>query len=245
MNSKELEPDLNLLDSLIREGRGNEARKALLAIGIRKLPRAGLVQFANIARRIGLSHLSIRAMHRIIRPEGAQVSEPTAQEWIEYAGALIEIGAIAEAQEILEKREIQKAEPKAYLFSGLCLFRNWQYGEAVPVLTNYIKLAPDRYSKTVGEVNLAAAFVATGQAEPARALLTRLLLQTKKENQLLLHGNLLELAAQVEIQKNNLEIALEYLSDSEKILIQTGNSGLIYARKWKMLINARKAKNLH
>lgn len=244
MNAKELDSIFSQFETLVREGRGGEVRQSLLAIIPKKIPRTHLLHYCNLARRTGLSPLSLRALHPIVRPTTPTV-KATSGELIEYAAALSEVGAVSEARKILLEPSIQAQDPRSLLFLSITFFRDWQYEDAIPFLNQYLGMISDPYAKLVGTVNLSAAYCTTGKSDAARDLIHPLLEQTKRQNLMLLFGNLLELAGQVEFQKNNFTKALVYFEESEKTLEKTGSQSLIYPRKWSFLIRARQERSLH
>lgn len=232
-------------DTMIRSGQGFQVRKQLLLLSSKRIPRIYLERYANLARRLGLSELSLRVLHPLVRSLDGRVEKPLPGELIEYAAALGEIGAVKESQKILLDRSLQEKDTRVFLYLSMSLFRNWQYEDAIPHLVKFVQLASDPYAKLVGNVNLAAAYCSTRKIDAAKHLIDNLLIQTKEQNFLLLHGNLLELRGQSEIYGGDLKLASEYLSRSQKILSESGNQSSIYPRKWNLYLIARNEQNLH
>lgn len=245
MTSKECEALFSQFETKIREGAGLEVRTFLLNFNAKEIPRSHLARYCNLARRTGLSSLCLRLLYPIVRSTEGFDAKPSFVELTEYAAALSEMGAVGEAKKILSKPETLNGDLRAYLMLSFCLFRNWQYEEAIPLLKKYIELNPEPYANLVGRVNLCAALVTTSHSDEAGDLIYPLLQETKKLNHMLLHGNLLELAGQVEFQRKNHSQALQLFSEAQTILKGTGNQSLFYVQKWSSIIVAQKKKNLH
>lgn len=245
MESNGFKNQLDQFERLIREGQGDLVRKQLLKITLKKIPRLNLVQFANLARRVGLLELAIQSLHPVIRAEKLLVEPSSALERTEYSAALTETGAVGEAQALLREIEKEGRNPKSLLYLAFSYFRNWQYSEAITKLNSYLQFELDPYQRIVGEVNLAAALTSTAQTDEAMVLITKLITQTRENNYVLLLGNLLELKAQVYIQAKKHNEALEALTESEKLLGMSGNISHLYAKKWRSIIEAQKAAKLH
>ena len=124
MNGVQYEKLLSQFETEIREGRGSDIRQKLFTFNASDIPRMQLFQFCNLARRTGLSNISLRALHPVLRSEKTGIS-PSNNEIIEYAAALIAIGATAEANKLLSDTSLQKSEPRVLFFLAMTHFRNW------------------------------------------------------------------------------------------------------------------------
>ena len=244
MNPVNFEHLFSQLETQVREGHGSAVAHKLLAIKINEIPRKQLSRFANLARRTGLSKLCLRALYPILNSEKSVVPASSG-EIIEYAAALIVVGATKEANKLLSNPDIQKQEPRALFFLAMTHFRNWQYEESIPYLKTYVDSMVDSYSKLVGSVNLCAAYCSTGQLDIAATLVSSLLKESKKINSILLHGNLLEIAGQIEFYNQRFVKALEYFCESEKILKNTAAHSSLYPRKWQYLLKAKQESSIH
>lgn len=245
MKERDLKDQLDDFERLIRQGKGDDVRRTLLKMPSKKIPRLNLVQFANIARRVGLRDIAVQSLHPVIRPQKLLVEPSTVSERTEYSAALIETGAVGEAQELLSEIEREGKDPRAFLYLAFSSFRNWQYGAAIKKLNSYLKFDLDTYQRLVGEVNLAAGLTFIAQTDAASELIEKLISQTFKNNYVLLLGNLHELKAQVQIQKKNFRGAIDSLNESERLIGTSGNISYLYAKKWRAIIDAQKAENLH
>ena len=114
------------IEALVRKGEFVEARRRIRAIHLKKVPRRDALAYANLARRLDLTKLSLKILNPIVRPENRRGSSPaTPEERIEYAASLRNLGAVPEAEEILGEIDAGKY-PQAEFHLALCLIAGWQ-----------------------------------------------------------------------------------------------------------------------
>ncbi|HEX4923143.1 MAG TPA: hypothetical protein VFV50_03620, partial [Bdellovibrionales bacterium] len=205
-----------------------------------------MAAFANLARRSGLSQLSVRLLNPIVRPD-LNVGRPAGPlELAEYAAALTNIGARLEALEILESLDAEKNEDVS-LFIAFNHISIWDYARAIPFLESYIEQQTDPYKKLVGQVNLAAALVNESQNAAAEELLRDLEMRTRGKSALRLHANVLELRGQLMIDLKRFSDARRDLDRSETLLREAKSLDDFFVLKWKTFLAAEEnttAENL-
>jgi hypothetical protein len=228
---------LETLDETIRAGRVREARaqlKELARSPAKQLHRNLRLPLAALARRTGLFSLALQLLHSAVRSEKGALAQSSPAERVEYAGSLLQLGAVREARELLATVP-GRDFPLADLFLAFGHFSEWEYGQAAPVLRRYVaNPLLTGYQRLIGEVNLAAAMViAGGQPDETRLLIERLLARTEQENNQLLYGNVLEIAAQDAFYQNE---SARMLSLLERI----PNPDDLMARKWRAIAKTRR-----
>jgi hypothetical protein len=185
-------------DELIKEGRGGQVRLDIVKVNRAEIPRAELYRVANLARRVRLENWGMQLLYPIVRSEKKEVFS-SAEEICEYSNALMELGSLEEARNLLLAVSPREA-PQALLYLAFLDFREWNSIGAGVHLRSYLKCPLDLYAQLVGQVNLAAALVQTPEWEEARGLLDQLELRARTEQRHLLLGNIFELRAQLDIQ---------------------------------------------
>ncbi|HEX4925669.1 MAG TPA: hypothetical protein VFV50_16360 [Bdellovibrionales bacterium] len=231
--------DLTLLldetDRDIRKGRLGAARQKLRSLDLKKLRRGIFARVANLARRAGLPHISVRLLNPIVRPKRIMIEPAGATEIAEYAAALIDAGAVDEGLQLLRALDSKK-DPQILLYQAFGMFTRWDYAGAVPLLKAYINTTSNTYQALVGKVNLAASLVTLGHASEAKPLLRELLELTKAEGHLRLHGNCLELSAQMHFGRGEFAKAKAFLARASEALDQSGGLDEFFVNKWNTFL---------
>jgi tetratricopeptide (TPR) repeat protein len=222
------------LNEKIRQGRIAEVQKFLRTLPLAKVTRQDFEGVSNLARRVGLPHISIRLMNPIIRAEKLQKAPLTQSETIEYAMALIKIGAIDEGRALLSG--IQQ-NPQALFFLALSFFHEWEYERPIEMIENYLQLAaPADYQNLVAKVNLCAAYLAMERLENAQSILHDSLELAQRKNFRLLECNFLELSAQLHFQLRNFDKATSALNEASRLIKGSGISDGLFVEKWKAIL---------
>jgi tetratricopeptide (TPR) repeat protein len=225
-----MEAIVSEIESLIRGGKFVEAEKLIHKLD--KKDRKNAVVIANFARRISQPGLSVKILNPIVRPKYRNQDPATPSEKIEYAEGLRRLGAVDEAWHLLNEVE-SGLFPHADLYKVFCLFNQWKYKEALPILRVYVSNKNlDPYDLCVGEVNLAAALIQVGDLQEAEELLRFLRKATQDAGFFLLLGNCLELTSQILILKNDLDGAIALLSESSQILKSVRGLFSLFVEKW-------------
>ncbi|NJL25264.1 MAG: tetratricopeptide repeat protein [Calothrix sp. SM1_5_4] len=124
------------------------------------------------------------------------------------------------------------------LYRSFCLFSQWEYGLAIPLLRQYITSSIPRYQRLVGSVNLAAALTGVQDFAEARTLLTELLAEVSRGQFHRLHGNCLEMMAQISFFRGDLSACFESLERAERLLAAMPTSDLFFVRKWRAIASS-------
>jgi tetratricopeptide (TPR) repeat protein len=221
----------------LRLGHGGQNLALLSALDLADIPRSFRLALADICRRSSLANLGLKIMAPIIfqtEPLGQPV---TAGELAGHAALLQRIGSIGEAGQIL-RRVDSKAAPEALLYQAFCLFTQWRYDEAVPVLRTYIASPIATYWKLVGRVNLASALVCTQLWEEAHAELTLLIETAEQSGAKRLLANCYEMRAQAYVKQRKFTEASEDLSAATGLLGLDQTSDQLFVMKWKAVLAA-------
>ncbi len=222
------------LDTLTKQGQRQAVLDQLAKILKDKPSNAFRPQLARIANRNHAYVQALRILHPIIRNEREDIAKASPDALNVYATSLMWIGSLEEAEKILQRI---KGGVDSLLTQAFIYFAQWEYQKALPVLIKYINSEKiSNYQKLVGQINLLAAFIATGNLMQAKNLSLSLLpILRENENYKILYGNGLELRAQIEILENSFEEALVTLNESEKVFADQPGRYLLYVNKWRAL----------
>lgn len=234
---------LQAIDGDIRAGRHIKARKDLSELCRATVPREFRVSVAALARRVGLPYLGLRLLAPSVRPSGKKFGDATAKEKAEYAAGLIFVGGSVEGLEILGSLG-KNAPVEAGLFTSFALFKEWEYGKAIPVLKKYVDSSElSNYQRLVGNVNLCAALVAERVFDEAQSLLSKTEGQAKEEGHSFLYGIILELAAQNWIHQRKWKEADRYLARAQEKLKDSESWEALFTRKWRAVADFLQGKS--
>ncbi len=220
------------VDDLVVRGEHGIVKSKLDKINPRSIPRSHAFLLAEIAWRASYPLFALKLLHPIVYPQNAFVKLATDKEKINYASALINLGAVDEALEIFDNINFE-VEPEALLRRSFALFKKWEYKEAIPLLNKYIQhpqITP--YKRVIGKVNLAAALVDQCDWIKSQELLSEIKTECLKNSYLLLLGNCLELQAQVQIYQLRFAQAIVILKEAQKYLIDQKGSFSLFVEKW-------------
>jgi tetratricopeptide (TPR) repeat protein len=225
------------LDERIRQGRIGEVRLRLKELNLVQIPRSLALSVANVARRVGLFHLSIRILAPVIHNEKTLEKTATAKERSEYAMNLINLGALVEARRMLMQIDSAQ-EPQALMFLAFSYPPEWDYQAAATHLRRFLE-APntDVYQRSVAEVNLCAALLHEGIFDEAEERILRCIEFTRENKLNLLNGNLHEIHAQLAIAKKDFVSARQSLEESSRLLGHTGVNYELFVQKWQSLVD--------
>lgn len=204
----------------IRSGEKKHVQIELQNTDLRSIPREFAADCADIARRIGLFLIGLRILHPYVYSTGPHRVRPTQKELRLWAALLIKLGSIEEALRILE--ELDPTDSQVLLFMSFAHISQWDYAKAATCLRQYLKSEElDPYQRTIGQINLGAAYVYLRNGTKARQILSKALVTSNQENWLLLKSNALELLAgtailneQWDSAQRHLALAAETLSDA-------------------------------
>lgn len=229
--------NLKKLENLVRGGRFDEVQDLLQKF--RKTERTNLVALGNIAWRVQRPQMTVKMLNPLARSTTGFEESLCPAERIEYAEGLRRVGVIDKAWMILNEVSAEEF-PQAHLYKAFCLFNQWRYREALPILRQYLRADLDEYKRCVGRVNLAAALVQVADLEEAQAHLLQLKDICSKSNYTLLYGNTLEIMSQLFILKKDFDAALIVLQEARNLLQHSGPLFSLFVEKWTAIAESLK-----
>lgn len=238
MESTEFKSILASLDLDLRHGRAQLAKKQLLSLELRKIPREYLVSFAQVARRLNLPEVILKLLGPVVRPKlkGSTQHENQGSdaEKALYAVGLTRMGAYTEARSLLENVDFKKF-PEAILFLAHVEIFNWNYELASDYLWEYRKKIRDPYQVLVCDLNLSAAYLHSGRYEDFIYCASRASEIAKNGGHILIYGNFLELIGQYYCLRGEFDRAVESLENAYNKLTEAPAQYLLFVRKWKSI----------
>lgn len=230
-------------DELIRQGQSVEVLKLCRRLNHKQIPRDLLLDYAQIARRVGAPELILFWYSPIVRSEKEFDQHATAQEKAIYALGLFRLGAFQEAKEILS--EIDPAQdPQVNFYFASLYINQWLYAKAIPKLKAYIKdPRVPLYPKMVGRLNLCTCLQSVGKFKAAETEIRRLMKILSRHKLSLLQGNLYEIRAQLHIEMKLWDDARVDLELAAQHLKYADSRSQIYVDKWKNTIALSSSTN--
>ncbi len=223
-------------DNLIKLGKGKQVLESIQQVPIKSIPRHFLSQIGSLLNRAGGSHYCLKVLHSYVR--GNYFDLGTYQEKTEYAKALIEVGAQSEGLEILTGLPTD-TQPELLLVRAFCYFKEWNYSQAIPHLLKYIDLQNTPYLKTVGQINLASAYINLSNYEVALKILTELEKVSHQNPKQIINGYIYEQIGQIYFLQGQYQKAQSKLLQSEAILKNSNQKALLYPQKWQALLSLK------
>ncbi len=231
MNLEDLKTQL---DHSIRTGDIQSVRQALQGLTAGKIPRPLIADFADLARRVRMEDWGLRLLRPIVRAPDIQKVVATAQELTVYAGLLIKLGALPEAQSILENLP-SKNDPVVLNLMSQIFILQWNYRQAALHLQKILKHAKtDAYQKCVAQVNLAGALLFLQKTAEVQNALDEVFETCRVHQWDLLNGNALELAAQLAYLQRDKEKAKHFLDQASQRVGQHSHYSF-FIEKWRAL----------
>ncbi len=226
------------LETLIREGKIEEARNELLKLtASTPFLKQHRSQSSHFAARVGLPELGLKWLRPLVLSTQGSTSIASPAETAEYALCLVRVGALSEAKRWLNTLD-SKTYGKIDFYQFLAHIGSWNYIDAIPYLERYIKNNPlSDYEERVAHINLASALVVTRDHQRAETILRDLREKCRQSNQLLLFSNANELTTANFIYQKDYSAAEKSLQVAETIL---GNAPVVYSlliRKWRAVLH--------
>lgn len=242
LNEQAYQEQLKQWDTWIREGQAAKVGILCRQLNHKKIPRSLLLEYAQIARRVGAPDLIILWLRSIIYSTKSLEQKATLQEKAMYGLGLLRLGAFGEAEKILNSVD-PRLDPQVYFYKASLYINQWAYKKAVPLLKKYIK-HPDipLYQKLVGRLNLCASLVSLEKYQLAELEISRLMKYLDRGGHQLLKGNLLEIRAQLYYVKGEISLALQSLEQSQQLL-KHANKMILFVEKWKILTSLKAKPN--
>lgn len=231
-------------EALIRSGQIDQVTRRLTTLNPSKIDRPWRLPIANVARRAGMISLGLKLLRPIAHPDKELAgSDPSPAEKAEYGVLLQRSGAIQDALRLLAQVDA-KLVPDVLLFRAFCHFGRWEYPQAIGVLEQYLEIERRSYQRLVGSVNLASALVDDGRYKQALEQIENNIEAAADGRYGRLHGNSLELRAQIRFYegdfagaRSDLHVAFQYLG----AVRSTDNFAI---RKWLAIIDAIESHEL-
>ena len=235
---------LNDADQKIRLGHGALVAQELKRVRIADIPRTFRAGFAQVALRLGQYYWGLRALTRIVRPENSIARQPAnAIEKSVYAALLLRVGASSEGHAILRTLKDSRL-PEVHLYLAQREVFRWHYNAAIPHFRRYVRSAGlTPYQILIGNLNLAACYVAERRFREAGQLLGPLIADLKSRNLNLLAGNALELIGQLYLNTKDFAKAESSLREALELLGQSNQRYGLYVGKWLTLLGLMKLKD--
>lgn len=235
----------NLLDEIeqhLRLGERVLAREKLDQIlnSHVKLSRISLVVMAELLRRAGYPHKSVKLLFRFVRGKGRNFKQASTQEKEEYAAALVALKATEEAFILLSELKKENS-PKTHLFLGMAHINRWDYESAVVELRKFQEFRYiSSYDRYIGTVNLMAALVATAgtdtkEINAIEAEIDFHLEATKELGFKILHANLLEIKSQLIVKSIQTKTSKALLKRASAIIDDPNSKDNLFVRKWEII----------
>ncbi len=229
-------------DLLIKAGKISAVGDALADLNSVQMPRKWRQAFAKICRRSGRIDQGLKLLYPLIRSEHVLDKPASNGEICEYAVLLSRNGSIQEALSLLSKVD-DPTVPEAMLYRAFCHISSWEYSEATTHLEEFLKSSADDYSKLIGRVNLAAAYVANRDLLRADFLLSETLELARKNSATRLVGNCLELRGQVALLREDFSLARTELKNALEIFNQSGSYDQLLIFKWQAVMTSQEQKS--
>jgi hypothetical protein len=156
-----------------------------------------------------------------------------------FARGLCLLGAFRQSGEVLDKLK-NPLNAQVDFFKAAWHIDQWQYAQAIAPLRACIRKTRDPYLRQVAELNLCSSLVAINDKDRAIPLIQRLFKKIKKQKNVLLLGNLLEIYAQLMVQNDDLDRAQSLLEQAQTILREADAKSFTYVNKWEKIIGIRK-----
>ncbi len=229
---------LNEIDAAIRQGLIRQAASRIQELwkGAQSLSRPERLELARLARRAYLPGVAILLLRPWVRPSSARAMETEArpEETLEFASALIAVGARTEGVELLKSVDASRF-PERDLFASFALFSSWDYASALPLLRRYTRhKGLSEYARLVGRANLAAALVHERKLEEAAVELMELDTLARAGSHALLLRNILKLEAERAIYAGQFEQAERCLTEAHSMSGKSPEDDL-YLEKWRAI----------
>ncbi len=186
---------------------------------------------------MGGAKYALNILNPIVRNS---TSKPSIEETIEYATCLCRVGLIDECIVLLNNIATEP-HPEIQFELAAAYMSKWEFSESIPYLIKYLKFKElSIYKICVGEINLAASYLYTGEKEKAESLLKELIVKAKDNNFNLLRGNALELCGEIALENRDFDRARALFEESAEQLQSANPRYRLYLEKWKVIIKMLK-----
>ncbi len=224
------------IDQLIKAAKLLDARTALTRLLREQVPRPLKGTAAELARRVDLPKLSLQILFRHVRGGRHGAPDATAAETVEYAAALIRVGAAEEALTLLNSVTV----PRALLFTAFSHISHWDYARSIALLEKFVD-APSvtEYEHLIGLFNLASSLAFVDRVDESEKIIKELVERagTSKQGQqyAFLASAVQEQRAQNAINSKNWSLARSLLDSSHVKGAETREA--LFYKKWIAIAN--------
>lgn len=230
--------DYQALSTAIHErivaGNISEAQKQLGSLNPAKVPREMRLAFATFCRRVNLPQLALLILHKPVRGDNRTPPTASDEERAEYAGSLVRLGAVEEAQHILAPL-VDRDHPPAVLFRIHALTNQWDYAGTLPLLRRYVQYPSlSDYERLVGRANLAVTLVHEKLSQEALPLLEALHGETKEKSPVI-HASIVKLQAEMFLYLEEWKRAEEKLEEAWGAIKSKDSLDAFLIQKWRVL----------
>ena len=229
------------IDQDIRGARASLARKKLLEIPSKKIPRESLAPLARLSWRADIPALGLKWLNPLVRPTTRRQVTITAtdSETVEYSACLIRLGASTEALELLGKVN-KESHPESMLYQVFALVTQWEYAKTIPLLREYADaVSSDHYQTVVAGINLALAFIFEGHLDEAKTELNRVGNLTEKNQMNLAMAKVMELRTQIAITEGEISKARDLIQEGKEALGDSKSLDEFFLRKWSAVADLK------
>lgn len=227
-------------EDLLKIGQNERVARELVDILPKSIDRADRVRFSRIAREAGQGQKAVRALFGVVREPELTDDSASAEEKLEYALALLSIGAESEAISIAETVPAE-LHPHSYFVQAEASFRSWNFAVSLTLLRRFLEISEESPFRNLAKVKLLATLIFTNQIEEARDFVEDIKRELHASQENLLLGRVFELEAQIEIMRGNYGRARELLDSCLNAMAEVGAKPWIYTKKWKTIIDLKEA----
>jgi len=232
VNLKKLEE----IESLIKSGQQVQARAQLVAVKPEQVSPVDLVYFCSLLRRARMSVEVIKILQPLVYPKARSAAVATIEEKLEYASNLIRLGALSEAERILNSIDADKY-PVVLIRKGFLVISSWDYKKANQYFKSYIDHPhAEAYSVIVAKVNYLQGLVYLREVEQAWILAQQLLQELDPVKNRFLLGAVCEFSAGIFRQKKDKKRALQFIEQGKQIFINSESTDEFLLRKQEQII---------
>ncbi|MGE0762114.1 MAG: hypothetical protein AB7N80_02430 [Bdellovibrionales bacterium] len=191
---------------------------------------------SNLALRVGAAPLAIQWLKPFTSSRRKLGPELSPQEVLQYAMALKQLGAPQLALSHFVALESDDL-PEAWLYGAITLFTQARHHEAIPKLQKYLSFERlTHYQRLIGGLNLGAAYIFEKRFKEADQLLKVVSAEAEKMQLHLIHGNSLELRAQIHILGRDIQGAEHLLRQAEKFIHNSAPVYQLFLKKWTAVL---------
>lgn len=208
------------VENLLREGRLAEARETLAAHAPPE--RTSVVELARLAWRAGAPELGLRWLKPFL-------DDATPRERAEYAGCLIEIGAVDEAERWLANIDFP-------LHRALAHLARREFAQSIPLLKRHLTVSLEAYERAETKVSLASAYVFVGDFPRADFLLREILHEGSLRGFTRVLWKAIELTGEKFIAERRYEEADRFLGKAAEWLAQSGEGDDFTLRRYRAIV---------